>query len=244
MLFSEKDYAEVGFFNEKKDRKGRSIKVKVQSNLSKQNEVTSLMIGDILSYGDGSHLLTALESQPKDQYDASLKRDVYYLKLMLNPIDELHLTVGGRNVKLTQTVDQLNYKQNVVVTEKNSLSFRKFLPSVTLKYTINDSNQLRFAYEKTFIYPDFREFINTEFIHPVFLAKITGNPNLIETDIKSYDLRYDHYFGDIDNVSATLFYKTLENPIEDTREFTTSTLDRFGFDNAKSATLYGIEFSW
>ena len=244
LLFSEKDYAEVGYFNETKDRKGRSIKVKVQSNLSKLDETSSLMIGDILSYGDGSHLSTALESQPKDQYDASLKRDAYYLKLMLNPTKKLNLMIGGRNVKLTQTVDQLNYEQNVVINEQNSLSFRKFLPSATLKYTISDSDQLRFAYGKTFIYPDFREFINTEFIHPVFLAKITGNPDLIETDIESYDLRYDHYFGDIDNVSATLFYKTLKNPIEDTREFTTSTLDRFGFDNADSATLYGIELGW
>ncbi|RUM44069.1 MAG: hypothetical protein DSY46_06720 [Hydrogenimonas sp.] len=245
MLFSKEDYLELGLFSEQKEREGRRIDIEVQSTL-KNDVITSLPIGGTLTYNDGDadHLVVSLTSRPKDQYDASLDRDAYYFKLMSHPTSKLSAMFGGRYVTITQSVDQMRVDQNIVVNERNSLSFKKFLPSVTLKYMISESDQVRFAYGKTFIYPDFREFVNAEFMHPIFLAKISGNPNLVETDIKSYDLRYDHYFGDIDNMSTTLFYKDLMHPIEDTREFTTSTLDRFGFDNAKRATLYGVELGW
>ncbi len=243
-LFDEEDYLEAGLFVEKKDREGRLTKIRVQNNLNPRNPIAAGSIDEILAYGSGDHLTAALESQPKDQYDASLDRKAYFLKLMLHPTADLSVMLGARFADVKQSVDQLGVKANIITSEQHELSFTKLLPSLTLKYMLNDTNQIRFAYGKTFIYPDFREFINTEFIHPVFLAKISGNPNLKETDITGYDLRYDHYFGDIDNINITLFYKSLLHPIEDTREFTTSTLDRFGFDNAKDATLYGIELGW
>ena len=36
----------------------------------------------------------------------------------------------------------------------------------------------------------------------------------------------------------------MDNPIEDVRTFTTSTLDRFSFENSSEADLSGLELSW
>ncbi|MDQ7043684.1 MAG: TonB-dependent receptor, partial [Sulfurimonas sp.] len=151
---------------------------------------------------------------------------------------------GLRHVNLTETIHQFKTINNTVGSEDNSLEFQKTLPDLAFKYSFNKSNQIKLAYSETFVYPDFREFSNTEFIHPVFIAKIAGNPELIETDIQSYDLQYGYYFNDTDNITTSLFYKHMDNPIEDTRTFTSSTLDRFSFVNSSEADLSGIELSW
>ncbi len=242
-MMSDEDYLEIGGTTESKEREGRRTEITVQSKL-KDDAVTSEAISTTINDGDGSQLNSSLTSLPKDQYNATLDRNALYVKGLIKPADEVDITFGGRYVDLKQSVDQYQTEQNVVVIEGNELSFNKFLPSIGVKYAPNSKHQFRAAYSQTFIYPDFREFVDAEFIHPVFLAKVSGNPDLVETDIQSLDLRYDYYFSDTDSFSTSLFYKYMENPIEDTQEFTTSTLPRFSFDNSQSADLAGVELSW
>lgn len=242
-ILSDEDYVELGAVVEKKDRVGRVNTLKIQSKIRDEDLIAG-DIDDILSYDDPSKLDYSLTSRPKDNYNASLKRSAIYLKSMINPNDDLFIILGVRRESLLQEADQFSIENNMVETDKNTLKFNKTLPSLSIKYSIDDSSQIKFAYGQTFIYPDFREFIDAEFIHPEFVAKIAGNPDLVETDISSYDLQYGYYFNDIDNVTASIFYKDMKNPIEDVRTFTTSTLDRFSFENSDSATISGIEFSW
>ncbi|MEN8146898.1 MAG: TonB-dependent receptor [Campylobacterota bacterium] len=243
-LLSDEDYVEVGFVGETKDREGRKTEITVTNNSITDIDVISGPIDGIINHGDGSDLSYDLTSQPKDQYNATLDRNAVYLKGLLKPMDELDITFGVRKVDLTQSVEQYTIVDNIVGTETNTLEVDKLLPSFGAKYDLNENNQLRLAYSETFVYPDFREFINAEFMHPVFLAKISGNPELVETDIQSIDFRYSYYFDKMDSISTSLFYKHMDNPIEDTQEFTTSTLPRYSFENSKAADLAGIELSW
>jgi outer membrane receptor protein involved in Fe transport len=244
-LFSEEDYLEVGGMTEDKEREYRRVQLLMKSNIANTNPVTSAQINDIINYSDGSELDFSLASRPKDQYDATFKREALYFKSLLKPAEPLEITFGLRRVDVEQNVDQFaTGAASIVTTERNSLAFSKTLPSIAAKYTIDDSNQLRLAYSQTYVYPDFREFVDSEFIHPVYLAKVSGNPDLIETDIKNLDARYEYYFNPTDTLSIALFYKGMDNPIEDTRKDTTGTIPRFSFHNAKSAELAGFEFSW
>ncbi|WP_345975011.1 TonB-dependent receptor [Sulfurimonas sp. HSL3-7] len=242
-LLSDEDYLELGYVQEKKERVGNRRELTIQSSIT-DADVISGPIGGIIDYGTGDELDYSITSQPKDQYNASLDRKAFYLKGMLKPMEDLDLTFGVRHVDLTQTVRQYEVTNNIVGTTSNELKFTKNLPSLGAKYSINDANQIRLAYSETFVYPDFREFVDAEFIHPVFLAKIAGNPDLVETDIQSVDLRYDYFFNTIDSISASLFYKHMDNPIEDTQTFTTGTLPRYSFENSAAADLAGIELSW
>ncbi len=244
-LFSEEDYLEVGALTEKKEREFRRVTLLVDSNIANTNSITYAPINDIINYTDGSELDYDLASQPKDSYDAEFNRDALYFKSLLKPVDPLEITFGLRRVDVAQHVDQFTTEAGSIVgTERNSLEFKKTLPSIAAKYAFNDNNQLRLAYSETFVYPDFREFVASEFIHPVYLAKVTGNPDLVETDIKNIDARYEYYFNATDLVSFALFYKDMKNPIEDTRLDTTGTIPRFSFHNADSAELAGYELSW
>jgi outer membrane receptor protein involved in Fe transport len=242
-FLSDEDYIELGATVEAKEREGRVNRLRVQSSIS-DIDVISGTINDILGYPDTTKLSYDITSRPKDQYDASLDRSALYIKSMLKPMENLEIIFGVRKVDVHQEVHQWALINNVVGTEKNELDFSKNLPALSIKYALDDSNQFKFAYAKTFVFPDFREFVNSEFTHPEFLATIAGNPDLVETDVESIDLQYGYYFNDIDNITASLFYKDMTNPIEDVQTFTTSTLDRYSFDNSASAELSGIELSW
>lgn len=242
-FFSDEDYVEVGIAVEEKERIGRVNTLRVQSKI-RDDEVAASPIDTILTYEDPSKLDYDLISQPKDSYDASLDKKALYLKSMIKPLEDFYITFGARKESVVQEAEQFDIENNVVVTKSNKLDFEKLLPSLGLKYSINEQNQIKFSYAKTFVYPDFREFIDSEFIHPEFVAKIAGNPDLVETDIESYDIQYGYYFDDVDNITLSLFYKDMVNPIEDVRTFTTSTLDRFSFENSSAATMSGFELSW
>lgn len=242
-FFSDEDYIEVGIAMEEKDRVGRVNTLRVQSKIS-DSEIGASPIDTILTYEDPSKLDYDLISRPKDSYNASLDKKALYLKSMIKPIEDFYITFGARKESVEQEAEQFDIQDNVVITKNNKLDFEKLLPSLGMKYSINEQNQIKFSYAKTFVYPDFREFIDSEFIHPEFVAKIAGNPELVETDIESYDIQYGYYFDDIDNITISLFYKDMVNPIEDVRTFTTSTLDRFSFENSSAAKMSGFELSW
>ncbi|MEA1983262.1 MAG: hypothetical protein U9N39_06940, partial [Campylobacterota bacterium] len=72
------------------------------------------------------------------------------------------------------------------------------------------------------------------------IATVKGNPDLVHTDISSYDLKYSHYFSDTENINLGVFYKNLDNPIEDTVD-TRNALPLYSYANMDNATLYGIE---
>jgi len=243
-LLSDKDYIEIGLTNEVKKRESRVSRVQMRSRLNDTSIITGPIDG-VVNYEDPESVLRFdLLSLPKESFNASLDRDAYYAKTFIKPTKESDITLGVRHISLNETIHQFDTSNGLVITKDNTLEFQKTLPSFAFKYAFDKSNQLKLAYSETFIYPDFREFSNTEFIHPVFIAKVAGNPDLIETDIQSYDLQYGYYFNDIDNITASLFYKYMKNPIEDVREYTSSTLDRFSFQNSQAAELSGVELSW
>lgn len=243
-LLSDEDYFEIGMTTEAKTRESRISRIQMKSSLTDPAITTSPIDGVVNTLNPDDDLQFNLLSLPKESFDASLDKDAYYLKSLIKPSEQSDLTLGVRYVNLAQTIHQFDTLNDVVITEDNALSFQKTLPSLAFKYAFNQSNQVKVAYSETFVYPDFREFSNTEFIHPVFIAKVAGNPDLIETDIQSLDFQYGHYFNDTDNITASIFYKHMDNPIEDVRAFSTSTLDKFSFENSSAADLAGIELSW
>jgi outer membrane receptor protein involved in Fe transport len=97
-----------------------------------------------------------------------------------------------------------------------------------------------FAASRTYIVPDLREFTNGYYSHPYEVATIIGNPDLVNTDIYSVDLKYGHYFSGVQNIKCGLFFKYLVDPIEDALQASTS-LPVYTFINTDKATLYGVE---
>ncbi|WP_457747952.1 TonB-dependent receptor domain-containing protein [Sulfurimonas sp.] len=238
-LLSEDDYIEIGLRDSSKTRESRYNKYLM--NLSSNNLLTADI--DTIYNNYLNYFSLSISFQPAYWYDAQVDETSSYLNLFLKPTKKLEFLVGARQVDFTQTVYQYtNFGDYFAPIEKvpETLSFSSLLPSGSVKYKFDNKNQLNFAYSQTYIVPDLREFTSAEYYHPYDVATVVGNPNLKNTDITNYDLKYSHYFSRTENLNIGAFYKYLDNPIEDVL-LPTSSLPRYSYANADYATLYGFE---
>lgn len=86
-----------------------------------------------------------------------------------------------------------------------------FLPSLNLRYNINDKHTLRLAASKTYTLPQAKEISPFRYVSVSFNSQ--GNPNLKPSDNYNIDLKWDWYISPSEIFSITGFYKYIKNPI-------------------------------
>lgn len=251
-LFNEDEFFDFGYTTSKKDKVYTYNKYKISEKFSDTNRKKYLTADIDTIYNtyvkqSDEKFPNAFELGvlhiPEDYFNALVNDSSFYLNTMLKPLENVNVLIGGRYVDFKQSVDKFTYGSdatNDVYIETSSLSVKKFYPSGSLKYMINDENHIDIAYSQTYVVPDLREFTDTTYFHPYDVAEVKGNPDLVNTDITSYDLKYSHYFSTIDSVKFGLFYKYLDKPIEDD-VVPTSTLTMYSYHNADFAKLQGFE---
>ena len=114
------------------------------------------------------------------------------------------------------------------------------LPSLAVTWAYSDAAQLRLGYSETVSRPDFRELSRAPFTDPLLDISVIGNPDLEQTEIVSYDLRWEYYFSPSESFSVALFRKEFTRPIELVR--TPASGDLLELRNADSAENQGVEF--
>jgi TonB-dependent receptor len=107
-----------------------------------------------------------------------------------------------------------------------------------------DQFQLRFGWSETTARPDLREISDATFIDPLTEARVRGNPGLVSSDLTNLDLRGEWFFGGGDNLTVSLFYKDITNPIETVEAPGSDDNIGLTFINAASADVYGLEVEW
>ncbi|MEX1198357.1 MAG: TonB-dependent receptor [Pseudohongiellaceae bacterium] len=121
-----------------------------------------------------------------------------------------------------------------------------FYPAAALTYIrdgfLNTENfQVRLGYGQTVVRPDLREFADIQYIDPVLNDRVQGNPTLAVSGIDHVDLRSEMYFPNGDNLTLSLFYKDIANPIERVERPGPQDARLLSFENAESGEVYGIE---
>jgi iron complex outermembrane recepter protein len=150
---------------------------------------------------------------------------------------------------------------------RNSSS--EWLPSLNLKYNINDDWLMRFGYSKAVAFPDMGNLRNYMGIYAVVQEHDTdndgqadtgtvseyragtGNPYLEPMRADNFDITLEWYFDDVGAVSAGLFYKEMSNyfsagayPQNITNNGITQTVEVDGPVNAGAATIKGVELAY
>jgi len=92
--------------------------------------------------------------------------------------------------------------------------YHDFLPSANLAFNLAEGMNLRLAASRTVARPSFREIAPFSFYDFALNVVTTGNPNLRRTTITNLDLRYEFFPGQNQLLSASVFYKHFDNPIE------------------------------
>ncbi len=175
-------------------------------------------------------------TRPTDNYVARNESESWYANGEVNFDDRLRLNGGVRLEKFQQSVNTFDlFRDAEVNAGQNS---EDVLPAFSATF-VNNDHQFRLAYSETLSRPDFRELSPAAFTDPITGREVVGNPNLLITSITNYDFRWEWYFGFSDYLSAGVFYKEFENPIESIIQGGATGLQTF--TNARSGENQGIE---
>jgi hypothetical protein len=88
-----------------------------------------------------------------------------------------------------------------------------FLPSLIMKYELNDKQNLRLGLSKTYTLPQFKE--RALFVYEEVLQVKVGNPFLYESDDYNLDLKWEMFPKSDELLSVTAFGKYILNPINE-----------------------------
>ncbi len=175
-------------------------------------------------------------------YEADLHTLAAYANLQYQFSDKLIFN-GGLRAEL--------FEQNIFYREIQDLETAPFrqrtieetflLPSISLKYELNEQSNLRFAASKTVTVPKFTEI--APFLEEDITEVTLGNPIVTNSDNYNVDVKWEHFpeqAGEL--ITATLFAKYIENPIE--KLFVSSAANVNTFINSDNATVLGVEVEY
>lgn len=134
---------------------------------------------------------------------------------------------GGLRLEKTSVFTNINkYYDNYEYTKNNLRNERdsgeinelNYLPSINVIYKAIDNKKMilnvRLNYSQTLARPTIRELSDYRIYDNEFRNGFVGNPNLKIAETRNYDFRLESYFKNGDNVSISVFYKSIKNNIE------------------------------
>ena len=124
-----------------------------------------------------------------------------------------NLFVSG-GLKFEKSEQRVTYATNIgksAIDGPSSINTAYILPSLNIKYSINEDHILRFAASQTYTYPQFKETAPFKYQDINFASQ--GNPDLNPSDNYNVDVKYERYFSSSELISITGFYKYILNPI-------------------------------
>ncbi|MEO8209900.1 MAG: TonB-dependent receptor [bacterium] len=175
-----------------------------------------------------------------DAYTAS--EDTYAGYLMFDlPINKFRIIAGLRFEYDEQKVDGYEAASTVPVNVKQKNN--DYLPSLNITYALNEKTNFRASATQTVSRPELREIAPFAYVDFVTGGDLSGNPELEESLIQNYDLRYELYPAAGEIAALSLFYKHFDQPIERVIVPTlTGPIPSYTFANATNGAIdYGIE---
>ncbi|GHF17262.1 TonB-dependent receptor [Kordiimonas sediminis] len=172
-----------------------------------------------------------------DRFEADFENKGGFVQADAQVTETLRVSGGVRYEDSVQTVltTDRTTKDPILVTQR----LDTFLPSATITWEFAENLQVRLGASETVNRPDSRELSPARFVREDGRTE-EGNPYLEPATIRSYDARFEWYIGAGESVTAGLFYKEIDNPIEYTlKQFGDGELDTMA--NAEKAELKGIE---
>lgn len=202
--------------------------------------------------------LTMNQGFGTESYIAAQMTDAYYGMIDITVDDAFRITAGARyedfrtallpvnlldytGVSIQKLIEDLQ-KEDQTYASRND----DWYPSLALTY-MNDgfmgseTFQLRGSYSQTIVRPDLRELSDVTYIDPELSQRVQGNPNLIFATLDNYELRGEWYFDNGNNMTVSLFYKDIADPIEQKLIPGSDQDVLLGFYNAESGQIYGLE---
>ena len=175
-----------------------------------------------------------------------------YVRFDSKITDRIELMSGLRieNTNLAYTGRTYDADEDITgKTERQRNSYINFLPSLLVKWNVNDDFKVRGSFTQTLSRPKYSALVPSVNIKRSDNEITIGNPELKPTTSYNFDLSADYYFRSIGLVSADIFYKKIDDFIVDqvstNYEYQGNVYTRFTQPkNAGNANLLGVELSY
>ncbi|HAT63297.1 MAG TPA: hypothetical protein DCS66_01680 [Flavobacteriaceae bacterium] len=151
----------------------------------------------------------------ENTYTGNLDVHAAYINTEIALGDKFLIVPGFRAESLTQSI-----KYDVINLTETDPGFRKsyenfYLPSLNLRYALNDEQNLRFSASQTVSIPEFKEV--APFVYEDVSNRVGGNQDLLSdpsfSKIYNVDLKYEWFFGRSELLSIAAFGKQINDPI-------------------------------
>ncbi|TPW05437.1 MAG: TonB-dependent receptor, partial [bacterium] len=149
-------------------------------------------------------------------YSAQLEVAAAYFQVDAEIIPLVRTTYGVRFEDGQQSVTTRDLFGGAAPFAPTEISEQYYLPSFTATWNFAEDQQLRLGASRTIGRPQFRELAPQSYTDPETDREFTGNPFLVDTRITNVDARYEWFFARQQYLTAGVFYKDLDKPVEAT----------------------------
>ncbi len=162
---------------------------------------------------------------------------------------KLMFGVRLENTQLKYTGRNYNAKEKVMtITPRAKDHYLNVLPSLLMKYDVNDDFKIRASFTNTIARPKYSDLVPNVTVSKDDELSM-GNPDLNPTISYNLDFSADYYFKSIGLISAGVFYKKINDFIVDQRltDYTYNGVAYTKFTqpkNAGNANLLGVELAY
>ncbi|WP_348745960.1 TonB-dependent receptor [Tenacibaculum sp. 190524A02b] len=132
-----------------------------------------------------------------------------YLTFEYKFSDAFTAVVGVRGEQIKQSIQ---YNTSILVGNSELDKFA-VLPSLSLKYALNDKHNLKFAASKTYTLPQFKE--RAPFLFEDVVNTSLGNKDLYSSDNYNADIKWEFFPKNDELISLGVFGKYIQNPINE-----------------------------
>ncbi|TCI84951.1 TonB-dependent receptor [Tenacibaculum sp. M341] len=183
-----------------------------------------------------------LPGLPENTYEGELQIHAGYISAVINANDKWTILPGIRLENVNQSInyDVINLGVNGIGGQNASETF--VLPSLSVKYALNDDQNLRFNFSKTVSIPEFKEV--APFVYEGVSQRVGGNPDLLSdpsfSNVFNLDLKYEWFVTRSELVSLAVFGKQIDDPVNLVVANDATGTQRY-FRTGDKATVVGIE---
>ena len=173
-------------------------------------------------------------------YEGQLTVNAVYGQVEAEILPLVNLTVGVRYEDGEQTVNPLDLFGGTTGLPRTTIDEQYVLPAATVTWNFAEDMQLRLAASKTIGRPQFRELAPQQYRDIETDRTFIGNQFLVDTEILNLDARVEWYFARQQFITAGIFYKDLDKPVESSVVDQGSNISQT-FLNAPQARIMGAE---
>ena len=191
------------------------------------------------NFNDGLFSIESFAGLTPQTYDGQQTIHAGFASLEYKLSDKLSAMAGLRFEKVEQTV---SWRTQLDASGKsNTFNRNEFLPSIVLKYELDENQNLRLGASKTYTLPQFKE--RALFIYEDVTEVKVGNPDLYPSQNYNLDLKWEIFPKNSELLSVTTFGKYILDPINEIT-LASSTNDISFINTGETGYVYGAEIEF